>query len=124
LFALSRALGRIEEVGQNFLFDDELLLPGNEPNAVERRERAYAALLRSDVKTRIEQILDKRIRSLGGNEQFVPDMERKLRETYPTAKLEGSDPICELLRAELRAAEAYLETLGVVRSAEAARNDQ
>lgn len=123
LFALARALDRIEEVGQNFLFDDDRLLPVDEADPLERRQRGYAAVLRSDVKTRIEQILEKRVRSLGGNEQFVPDMEGKVNEKYPTEKLQGSDPLCGLLSKERDAALAYLLTLGVVRAQAKARTE-
>jgi hypothetical protein len=72
---------------------------------------------------RVESMINKRVRTLGDNDQFVPDMENKLNETYPPEKLAGNDPICELLRKERDAAEAYLRTLGVVRAAATARND-
>jgi hypothetical protein len=123
MFGLARALSRIEEVGQNFLFDDERLLQADEPDPVERRQHAYAALLRSDLKSRVLEIIEKRTRNLGGNEQFVPDMEQKLGERYPQELLEGTDPICAFLRKERAAADAYLKSLGVVRTA-SARNDE
>jgi hypothetical protein len=123
LFALARALGRIEEVGQNFLFNDERLLQADEPDPVERRQSAYAALLRSDMKTAVEEILDKRIRNLGGNEQFVPDIKEKLNDKYPAERLTGADPICSLLRKEREAADNYLKTLAVA-NVSVARDDE
>ena len=58
LFALARALGRIEEVGRNFLFDDERLLPMDEPDPIESPTaglRSNTSLGRKDARGKHDQ---------------------------------------------------------------------
>lgn len=113
LFAIGRSFGWIMDLSENFLLQGRKLLPADEKDPVKRHQLAYDALMNSDTKGRLTELLENTIQSLGGNEAFVPQLVQALDAKYRSEVVDNPDEFGRTLKHEKQLVLSYLESIGL-----------